>query len=53
MTNDPVSAVSDFDVVLGLQSNNPHAFFGRGFAYKLIKEYFKSAEDFEKVTVTL
>ena len=31
-----------------MQPNNAHAFFGRGFAYKNLKEYENAASDFEK-----
>jgi len=31
-----------------MQSNNSHAFFGRAFAHKALKDYNKAAEDFDK-----
>ena len=31
-----------------MQPSNAHAYFGRGFAYKNLKEYGKGANDFEK-----
>lgn len=35
-------AVEDFNVVIKMQPHNPHAYFGRGFAYKNMREYSKS-----------
>ena len=31
-----------------MQPNNPHAYFGRGFAYKSLKKFDEAAEDLEK-----
>jgi Tfp pilus assembly protein PilF len=31
-----------------MQPNNPHAYFGRAFAFKALKNYSGSSEDFEK-----
>ena len=49
MVDKPELAVKDFDEVINLQSDNPHAYFGRGFALKGIGEFHKAATDFEKV----
>lgn len=31
-----------------MQPNNSHAYFGRAFAFKNMREYSKSADNFEK-----
>ena len=42
----PVS-VTDFNKVIEFQPKNAHAYFGRAFAYKALKQYLESASDFE------
>ncbi len=31
-----------------MQIDNPHAYFGRAFALKAVRDYFRAAADFEK-----
>jgi tetratricopeptide (TPR) repeat protein len=41
-------ALTDYTEVISLQPRNSHAYFGRAFAYKSIKRYDESSENFEK-----
>ena len=41
-------ALKDFTEVIKYQPKNSHAYFGRAFTYKALKDYYKAAEDFEK-----
>lgn len=47
MTDQFDQAINDYDVVIRIQPNNAHAFFGRGFAYKNIRDYSQASDDFE------
>lgn len=38
-------AVEDFNVVIKMQPYNPHAYFGRGFAWKNLREYSNSVSN--------
>jgi len=40
--------LDDYSEVIRLQPKNSHAYFGRAFAYKALKNYDAAAEDFEK-----
>ena len=40
-------AISDFNVVLGMNPRNAHAHFRRGFSHKALRMYSEAAEDFE------
>ena len=48
LTDQFKKALDDYSEVIGLQPKNSHAYFGRAFAYKALKEYEKAAEDFER-----
>lgn len=48
LTDQYKKALDDYCDVIKLQPKNSHAYFGRAFAYKALKEYDKAAEDFEK-----
>jgi Tfp pilus assembly protein PilF len=48
LTDQYKKALDDYSEVIKLQPKNSHAFFGRAFAYKALKEYDNAAEDFEK-----
>ncbi len=41
-------SIEDFNEVIQMQPRNSHAYFGRAFSFKIMKEYEKAAEDFEK-----
>jgi tetratricopeptide (TPR) repeat protein len=40
--------LEDFNEVIKIQMNNSHAYFGRAFAHKALRDYDKAAEDFDK-----
>ena len=41
-------SLNDYIEVIKYQPRNSHAYFGRAFAYKALKKYDESAEDFDK-----
>ena len=41
-------ALNDYNEVIKMQSKNAHAYFGRAFAHKAVKNYEAAADDFEK-----
>ena len=47
MTDQFDQAIYDFDAVIRFQPDNAHAYFGRGFAYKNIRDYEQASDDFE------
>ena len=47
LINEFQKALDDFNTVLNLQQKNPHAYFGRGFAKKALKDYDGASEDLE------
>lgn len=48
LTEQHQKALDDYTEVIKLQPKNSHAYFGRAFAYKALKNYDEAAEDFEK-----
>ena len=36
-------SLDDFNVVVEMQPNNPHAYFGRAFAHKALKQFTEAA----------
>lgn len=46
LTDQYKKALDDYSEVITLQPKNSHAYFGRAFAYKALKEYDNAAEDF-------
>lgn len=41
-------SLKDFNEVVKMQQNNSHAYFGRAFAHKALRDYDSASEDFEK-----
>ena len=41
-------ALKDYTQVIKYQPNNSHAYFGRAFTHKALKDFYHAAEDFDK-----
>jgi tetratricopeptide (TPR) repeat protein len=46
LTDQFKKSLEDYDEVVRMQPKNSHAYFGRAFAYKALKDYDKTSEDF-------
>ena len=48
LTDQNEKALSDFHELVKMQPKNSHAYFGRAFAFKALKQYEEAAEDYQK-----
>ena len=48
LTDQNEKSLADYNNLVKMQPKNSHAYFGRAFAFKALKQYDEAAEDYEK-----